>query len=263
MLYEVYIDESGTHGTNEIVLVGGYVMAATSAKKMERRWRARNQRFGVEPFHMVDCAHGSGDYKGTPKTKRAILVADLIAMIKKYTVCGFASAIPPQGRLGSFSDDAYSDSVFQCLALLTSIVKEQIGGKPRFTVYLEDGHQSKGLAMKALEDFCEDNSSIAGFGFYKKQDLCLLQAADLLVWQQTKFLKDQARNARPPRKDYLSLVEHPHKIIYNLMNVHAQLVYLDHDPSQDDEMRQEYISDFFGSGPATTAAVKSHLTKYQ
>lgn len=42
----------------------------------------------------------------------------------------------------------------------------------------------------------------------------LLQAADLLAWQSAKYMKDGLSAKRPPRKDFLSLMEHPHSLLY-------------------------------------------------
>ena len=48
----------------------------------------------------------------------------------------------------------------------------------------------------------------------KKADLALLQAADILVWQFAKFIKDRASNKRAMRKDFQSLLQHRHKFSY-------------------------------------------------
>jgi hypothetical protein len=47
-----------------------------------------------------------------------------------------------------------------------------------------------------------------------RRKICLLQAADLLVWQATKFVKRRANGFRKPRGDFIELVKDRHTFVY-------------------------------------------------
>ena len=59
MIFEAYFDESGCDDSSKVMVVGGYLIEAQNALKMERAWKRVLKQYSLPHFHMVDCAHGN------------------------------------------------------------------------------------------------------------------------------------------------------------------------------------------------------------
>ncbi len=92
-------------------------------------------------------------------------------------------------------------------------------GGSKLAIFFEAGHASSGKSKEILDKVMvgEQGSKyeiFTGYTFAKKGELCLLEAADMLVWQTTKYIKDAAFTSRPPRKDFYRLAKHRLTVIY-------------------------------------------------
>jgi hypothetical protein len=94
------------------------------------------------------------------------------------------------------------------MALDAFLKAHRIGGDMAY--FFETGHKNKGRAYNNLAQMIAKMP--ASLTFAEKQKVRLLQSADLLAWQTAKYVKDALGNTRPPRKDFLSLMEHRHDI---------------------------------------------------
>jgi hypothetical protein len=97
---------------------------------------------------------------------------------------------------------------FSVMALDAFLKAHRIGGDMAY--FFETGHKNKGRAYNNLAQMIAKMP--ASLTFAEKQKVRLLQSADLLAWQTAKYVKDALGNTRPPRKDFLSLMEHRHDI---------------------------------------------------
>jgi hypothetical protein len=96
------------------------------------------------------------------------------------------------------------------MALETFLKVNRIEGKIAY--FFEAGHKNHHQAYNHVADKLAELG--APLTFHHKEEMTLLQAADLLAWQATKYAKDQFHKRRPPRKDFLSLMEHSHMLCY-------------------------------------------------
>jgi hypothetical protein len=85
--------------------------------------------------------------------------------------------------------------------------------------FFEQGHDRAGAAYNYLARNIRRKSD--SLTFASKQAVPLLQAADLLAWQSSKYAKDYfypkqngGEQRRPPRKDFISLMEHRHTFFH-------------------------------------------------
>jgi hypothetical protein len=78
--------------------------------------------------------------------------------------------------------------------------------------FFEAGHKNRGRAYNHVA--MQLKESAASLTFAQKQQVRLLQAADLLAWQTAKYAKDHFSQNRPMRKDFMSLLEHRHTLAY-------------------------------------------------
>jgi hypothetical protein len=221
VIIEGYFDESGSLDSGGgVFCVAGYFISADAAKTMDEKWGAVLAEYKLPYFHMVDCAHGNDVFSGMPVELRIEIVKKLIDLVKTYTEEGFAFLAsadmydPPQvdGR------DPYSYLASGCADALKMFLKmNRIDADIAFT--FEEGHKNRKSAYRYLaQKVKRDRDTLT---FAAKQTVRLLQAADLLAWQSCKYAKDYSfarwhngEIKRQPRKDFLSLMEHSHVLMY-------------------------------------------------
>ncbi len=214
--YEGYFDESGDFDVGpKIFCVAGYFFTSDAAKTMDVDWRKVLSDHSLPYFHMVDCAHGVGVFKEKSKDERIEIAKKLIDLIKRGVLAGFS--VLTKAEYFSASDDEpdeYSSCVSTCVTALRSFLEiHRLSGDIAY--FFETGHENRGRAYKHIAQRLKSTS--ASISFAAKQKVCLLQAADILAWQSAKYVKDRffgTQPARPPRKDFMSLLEIPHTLAY-------------------------------------------------
>lgn len=213
VLFEGYFDESGDFEESpKIFCVAGYMIDSDKAKIMDEKWGEVLAEHKIPYFHMVDCAHGNGVFHEKTKAECIEIEKKLIALIKQYTEVGFAFlANADYFEQSEKHPDSYSACVSGCISALYSFLDIH-RMKDDVAYFFETGHKNRGRAYHHVAE--KLNSMSATLSFAEKQKVRLLQAADLLAWQCAKYAKDRSSDARPPRKDFLSLMEHRHSLAY-------------------------------------------------
>jgi len=186
-------------------------MRAEDAKALDEAWGKVLEEYSLPYFHMVDCAHGNPPFDKLGNDCVEV-EKKLIALIKAYTLEGFSVVAH-----GDYFDptpeepDVYSSCVSASLSALEMFLKGQRleGG---LAYFFETGHKNKGRAYNHVAAKIQRTG--ASLTFADKRQVRLLQAADLLAWQTTKYVKDKLFNKRAPRKDFTSLMEHPHMFMH-------------------------------------------------
>lgn len=205
-MLEGYFDESEADGA--VFCVSGYLVLSGAVKRMEKVW-VDGLPDAVPYFHMSECAHGTGHFADMSKKERARVVKRCIAAIKNYTIAGFSMVV--RKDLFENYDDAYS----RCVEYSVDAIKVFLNVhriEDDVALIFEAGHEDEKKAKhRVAHKWAEFASSLT---FKKKGTMRLLEAADLLAWQARKYVKDRVSGERPPRKDFLSLMEHPHFIFY-------------------------------------------------
>lgn len=90
-----YFDESGTDTGAVAHCVAGYVIMEEPAKHLDSLWRAVLRKHGLTHFHMVDCAHGAGEFVDMRKDERSQIARSMIEIIKALVGIGFAVCFNP------------------------------------------------------------------------------------------------------------------------------------------------------------------------
>jgi hypothetical protein len=212
-LYEVYLDESYTRDSEvpPLFVVGGYVMTSDNARLMEKEWREVLDSFGVDHFHMVDVAPCQKDFAHLGMERCDLLARAMIALIKKYVIMGNATIVNPTRRFFLAPDErtTYEGAVEDCVRTLCQTATHH-DPDARILFFLEAGHAHQAIANEVINSQVVPLPSYSMHSFAKKKEVCLLQAADLFVWQIAKFVKDRVNKRRKPRKDFRSLVQTVH-----------------------------------------------------
>jgi hypothetical protein len=223
-----YFDESGDLDMPPgIFCVSGYFVAVEAAKLMDTEWGKVLEKHKLPYFHMVDCAHGTGVFKDLPKEERVEVVKELIALIKLFTLEGF-SIFATASAFHAIDDaqDIYSYCASSCASALQMFLKMgRVQGDIAY--FFEQGHKSKGKAYTNIAQKVKRSADTLTFA--PKEDIRLLQAADLLAWQSTKYAKDWLyptrrgeKPTREPRKDFQSLMEHDHSFMHMELNADGE-----------------------------------------
>lgn len=210
-MFEGYFDESGDFDKPPgVFCVAGYYLDSDTAKEMDREWRAVLLEHEIPYFHMVDCAHENGVFKNLAEGEADVIARKMISLIKQHTLNGFAviakaEAFAPTDK----NPDEYSTCVDHCVGAFKSFLEvSRVTGDIAY--FFETGHKNRGRAYNHVAHRIAGNDSLT---FAGKEQVPLLQAADLLAWQCTKYVKDRFRG-KGPRKDFLALMEHRHLLAY-------------------------------------------------
>lgn len=209
---EGYFDESGSLDEPPgIFCVSGYFIEVEAARAMAVRWAETLAQYALPYFHMVECAHGNGVCAALDRDSRIQLVIKLIALIKEFTSFGFSAfAKADHFKPSTERENPYVACAELCaLAIVGSLRPHYEDSEVAY--FFESGHSSQGMAYQHLARKVGANSPVS---FVGKNQSNLVQAADLLAWQSTKYLKDKISGARAARKDFASLMEHPHTFVY-------------------------------------------------
>lgn len=146
---EVYIDESYDDERPPLLVIAGYLYSKRQAVEFSRKWAAYLERKGLPYFHMSECAHATGVFKG----KDCDAVArELIRRTKQSTEFGFAVSIneddfakyvgPHEGI-----PTAYAFALLMCMHhVLNWKVRNKVIGPTAF--FFEEGHKHQGDAHK-------------------------------------------------------------------------------------------------------------------
>lgn len=225
VMFEGYFDESGDFEENQqIFCVAGYFIDSERAKLMDEKWHEVLRAHNIPYFHMVDCAHGNEPFDKMEKEERIEIVKKFIQIIKDYTIAGQAVlAKADYFEISEKDPDVYSSCVDGCvLALRSWLDIHRMKGDIAY--FFESGHKNRGRAYNHVAQRLAEYS--ASLTFAGKDQVRLLQAADLLAWQCTKYAKDRSARSRPPRKDFISLMEHRHSLAYvSMANGESQVAF--------------------------------------
>ncbi|HEX3431651.1 MAG TPA: hypothetical protein VHT03_12270 [Rhizomicrobium sp.] len=231
VLVESYFDESlgiakrrdpdGTVRDIPILCVAGYLMESEQSKLLSQEWRAVLDKYGLAYFHMVDCAHGNGVFAGLTKPQRIHVAAQMIGIIKKRTIAGFAIATNVQQFTEFMPQHPLIGTAYTfCVTLATAAIRQWVRAtnyQGDVAYFFEAGHQSQPEADQIMGRlFNTPNLKIASryvrHAFVEKARSAPVQAADLLAWQFYTDGRRQVEGHTVHRKDFESLIEHKHVV---------------------------------------------------
>jgi Protein of unknown function (DUF3800) len=282
-LWEIYIDESGDSSYDNLFVLGGYLINSQQSIEMERKWRAYLEEKNIPFFHMVDCAHGNDIFSRFNIDERIEIEKYLISLVVEYVEYGMCWFLNPQ-RLDNEQaqkqrgsdrsneivrktfQDEYAYALTQLVFHLSKYMRK-LDVNADLAIFIEDGHSSKKFAKTALEKnlildaIVKDGPPIT---FASKMQVCLLQSADLLVWQAAKYIKDIVNLSKTePRKDFKALMEANHQFYFisldrNEVNLMCQQV-----PGQKmDDLMLKYFKGMFNVGNDADAMLDEVFLQY-
>lgn len=221
-LAESYFDETNTHSSSERLCVGGYIFLKDAAEEQTKRWSVLLDRWNIEHFHMVDCAHNAGVFKHLTANECDLAAREAIAIIKETASAGvcvtvlesdYIELVPQMTFLGSAYDQSARD-VISCVA--NWIERKRFSGDMHY--FFEAGVDTQNNASHSILQMMKEpdikrEARYAGHSFVFKNKSPGVQAADILAWHAGQDCK-RALRGDPTRKDFRSLLDIPHTVVH-------------------------------------------------
>ncbi|MBR1266366.1 DUF3800 domain-containing protein [Bradyrhizobium sp. AUGA SZCCT0222] len=222
VLAESYFDESNTHGGKDRLCVGGYIFRKEKAEEQTERWGKMLTKWGLEFFHMVDCAHNVEGFKHLTKDECDLAARDAIKIIKETASAGacvtvleseYDQILPKLQFFGSAYDSSARDIMTGVAAWIEA---EKFDGMMHY--YFEAGVATENNASACIMRMMTDpdmkqEARYSGHSFVPKKCSPGVQAADILAWHAGQDCK-RALRGDPIRKDFANLCEIPHRVIH-------------------------------------------------
>jgi hypothetical protein len=270
VLTECYFDESiGRARTKRpdgemfdipILCVAGYLFEAEAAKRFCEEWQSVLDWKGLPYFHMVDLAHGNGPFADLSKTDRIQVGARMIAAIKRWTIKGFAISVNVDHynlfmpKKHPLAGAPYSFCAHGIIGAINIWVR-QTGFDGRIGYFFEAGHASQKEAGQIMEQLfsipqMREAARYSAHGFVEKKLSPPVQAADLLAWQFYTDIRRQTEGKTVHRKDFDSLINHPHQVSFVTPKIMTQLAQQwGYDITEAEEvLRENFGPDYFKTG---------------
>ena len=198
MTWTAYLDESGTHDSSPIMLMGGFLIRAQKLAAFNEKWHSLLKSSCVQYCHGKELKHRTGQFKGWSLEKRNAFVLEANRIIEKYSEFGFTAIIrkddyaliyeaaPNPGKLRK--DTKFGVLFRGCLWVVLAAVTEnlKLANRSKVNFVLEDGAKNSGDAVRlfklAKSNFLPGWSGLLGTLALSTKQSPGLQAADLLVY---------------------------------------------------------------------------------
>jgi hypothetical protein len=194
--YALYLDDGGHPDDQPALVVAGYVASEEQWREFESKWRNALKRFGLsEPFHMTDFMSGT---RLSPLRRDQILSA-LANIVKSSTARPFAAGMDMKAYKKVNEEFALEECHGAPYALTARNVArsfqkwrvENLSSGDHLSVFVEQGTKHFG---DLIQVFKRDGLPIP---VAVSKSVSRVQAADILAWEQFKYLKEQGLGARP------------------------------------------------------------------
>lgn len=249
---EAHFDESIAHTGKPILCVAGYLIGSEQAKRLDVEWRRVLSKRSLPYFRMSACAHGNAPFQKLSRDERIAVEKSMIECIKRRTILGlgatvnvaeFEQLMPQHPLIGT----PYTFCAQVVIGGVQNWIKER-NYQGKVAYFFEAGHQSASEADALMRKTFHDPvlrhaSGYSGHSFVDKVEAPPIQAADLLAWHSYTELRHRFEN-RPRRKDFASLLQHPHKIVHVSPERILHLARLWHPGAdREDALRRLYLGD--------------------
>lgn len=222
VLAEAYFDESESRSAG-VFGVAGYAFKKDAAVALSVEWMKVLRDYGLTHFHMVDCAHGAGEFRRLSKEQRIEAQTRLFGVLKEHMALGicvtFDTALSPDIRSASLHGVGGLDPYTLCsYVALDRAAKWAVAEDANMAYVFEAGsaNQVKSNALMAglfIRPAVKDRLHYVSHSFIGKTDAVGIQCADILAWQCVKDRKNSAEG-RPRRRDFNSLLEKDHVAVH-------------------------------------------------
>jgi hypothetical protein len=219
-MHRAYCDESEDKQGRTIFAVSGYLGSNEAWRSFEIMWKDALADERIPEFHASKCDGGHGIFHGMSEERRAGLQRRFYSIVNNVMGWGFSSAV----RLGAYDmvrpqfQSARGDLwkpyflLFQHQIELMTMVLEDADRPPDerivFTFDRQQEYQHQGRANRLYNSLAKDADKealkfarrLGGLFFASRLDEVQLQAADILAYENMRYLRDECWPGHPERE---------------------------------------------------------------
>ena len=206
--FEVYFDDSGTDGTNEIAVAACYVSSKEQWNEFNRNWKEILEEEHFDHFHMAEFVAkpeaGHKPFCDWSNEKKKRVYSRLAATINIRVRHGFAIAVPKKSFdayvLQEFKEEYAENHYVWAVKSLFGILEEW-RKKYRIVVPMQYVFDGGSLGDRQLMEiwmrYSQEEEARTRYGlaeydgvlFQSKKVFRPLQAADILAWQMHNHMR--------------------------------------------------------------------------
>lgn len=203
-MLRVYMDESGTHSTSQVVNVGAWIGSPVRWAIFSKRWN--KTKGSVKAYHATDLHNLSGEFKGWDKDKRNEFVIKMLSILKREAFFGVVAGIhmdefnkhlDVRPDLKDLLPSPYGACVQwvvgRCCKIAAAVDENEIA-------FVHEKNDFQNQAEEAFE-FIQEHYKTIGMNMtmeFGDKTLAPLQAADIIAFEGNRMLRDPAAPVRKP-----------------------------------------------------------------
>jgi hypothetical protein len=232
---EAFFDESESGG---FFCLAGYIFTHENSVALSREWISLLESYKLPYFHMKEATNPKGFRHLSPADTRLLSIA-LHDLIKKYSSRGYAATFDlkhehllPSARMhGLWKVSPYVLCSYFCLMSVRHWVNDS-GYSGLVDYHFEQGHRSQGEANQVMSDIfavpeLRDAYRYGSHSFSGKEDVLLLQTADIFAWHWRKNVVERSKGNMKVRADLNSLLEQADKYFIHHFDADTLIAFLD------------------------------------
>jgi hypothetical protein len=209
-LHRAYCDESEDSEGRTVFAVCGYLGAMETWRSFQVLWKEALFEERIPAFHASACDGGHDAFHGMPPDRRAALQRRFYSIIRTVLIWGYASAVRlnhydlVQARIravrGELSKAYYLLFQHQIEMMVFAAEDAKIPPDDQiiFAFDLQQEYQAKGKARRLYDSMRGLGESTAvsyshrlgGLEFVSARDTVQLQAADILAYENMRYLRE-------------------------------------------------------------------------
>jgi len=219
-MLRAYFDDSGTHASSDVAVMGGLVGTVAQWEQFESQWAAKLNdpqpgKPALRMFHLSACNARDGEFESYNRAEQDLLIRELRQIIIDARLTSVAMAVDKKawddlivGPLHDVLGDALSPCFENCIAEVLKIAGPHPHGDKIALVF------DKGIETARFRDIAEmftlplGRPRIVSVNFLRVEDALPLQGADIVAtenyWHAAQWLKlGDAALPRPHLRHFL------------------------------------------------------------
>lgn len=217
VVFDCYVDDSGTHEQSDIVVLGGIVLDRASFIRFNDKWRPMLRRYCIDTLHMTDFVRPYGKHIGMYQELKIALFTEAVAIINACKLFSISVKVSHAPYRDSVPIEIYREhvapytSAFIYLARFNAVHADHNNYPDRITYLVDETRnfaeqiRNAHVLVKAWENSHGTGVVRTGaLAFDSDDNVSALQAADLVAWAARRKLSgDDLVNEFVPLKEVL------------------------------------------------------------
>ncbi len=224
LMLRAYFDDSGTHASAPLVVVGGLIGGPVEWYRFERAWRKlldlpMEGKPPLRKFSMSKCAAGEDEFSAYSRAERDKITHDFRQVIIASGLVGVASTIDriawDELVIGRYREFAGPPEALCLVHVVNDAINYASRHKhgPEIAIVYDAGRETENFSTigKGFVSGQFGKGQVVSFTFAQVAKFTPLQGADMVAtesyWYGTDWLKNgEVTKARPHFQDYLEKV---------------------------------------------------------